>query len=281
MPALHRRGVKGAMSGLRIRTGVYAGLLLFLLGGCLCSMAQASDNVKLTVAFSPDKLGAGTSIRTHISFSNSAGGLPSPVTGFDLSLPSQLELASSTLGLAVCQPEALAAVGPSGCSPNARLGSGSATVAVPFGPEVVFETARMEVLMGPPVEQQMGVLLLAESATPVSAQLVFPGKVVVGGGSETFATTFPPVPTLPGAADATAIDMALTVGPENLTYYKRVHGRQVAFHPTGISLPPKCPSGGFKFVTDIRFLDGTALTVPYTVPCPPVHHSPPVHRRRA
>jgi hypothetical protein len=235
----------------------------------LPAIAQAADKADIKITFTPYKLGGEVSIRTVANFSNTDGGLPSPVTGFDLHVPSQLELIGSDLGLAICQPGALLAVGLEGCSPNARLGSGKATVAVPFGPEIATETADIYVLMGPPTEEQVGVLLFAESRTPVFSQLIFPGVLLIGSGAQSLNTSFPPTPTLPGAPDASVTHVALTVGPEHLTYYRRVHGRKLGYRPRGVSLPPKCPRGGFLFVTEMRFLDGTALRVPYAVPCPP------------
>jgi hypothetical protein len=237
-----------------------------------CAAAQASETAKLKISFFPDRLGAHVTIRTHLTLGDSGGGLPGPVTAFDLHIPAELELVGSTLGLAICQPGPLLAVGLGSCSANARIGSGSATVAVPFGPEEVSETAQIQVLMGPPAGEQVGVLLYAESLTPVFAQLVFPGALEVGTGPESLNTNFPPVPTLPGAADAVVTNMSLEVGPEHLTYYKRVHNRNVAYRPRGIALPAKCPRGGFLFVADMRFQDGVALTVPTVVPCPPARH---------
>lgn len=269
MPAAMRRPrATSAVRGLPL----CAALLVVLALGCLPAVAEASDAVTIKIAFSPYRLDAPASIRTTVAISNTDGGLPSPVTGFDLRLPAQLELIGSTLGLAICQPGALLASGLDGCSPNARLGSGSAEVAVPFGPEIVKETANIQALMGPPAGEQVGVLLYAESRTPVFAQLVFPGILLVGSGPESLNTSIPLTPTLPGAPDAALTNMTLTVGPEHLTYYKRVHGRRVAFRPTGISLPPKCPRGGFQFETDMRFADGTALKVPTAVPCPSSRH---------
>lgn len=248
-------------------------LLLSVLLMCLPGTAGATSVAKIKIEFVPNKPGAQISIRTIIEFSNTNGGLPSPVIGFDLRMPSQLELITSTLGLAICQPKPLLENGLSGCSPNARLGFGSATVAVPFGPEVVSETASIQALMGPPVEEQIGVLLFAESRTPVFAQLMYPGKLLIGEtGPERLNTTFPPTPTLPGAPDATVTHMELTVGPNHLTYYKLVHGKRVGFRPSGVTLPPHCPRAGFRFVTDMRFEDGSTLEVPYTVPCPPRSH---------
>jgi hypothetical protein len=248
-------------------------LLLLLVLACLpAAAARASEVAQITISFSPNRLGAHISVRTTVSVRNTDGGLPSPVTGFDEHIPAELELIGSTLGLAICQPKALLASGLEGCSPNARLGSGTATVGVPFGPEIVTEMSDIQLLMGPPVEEQVGLLLYAESRTPVFAQLVFPGVLLVGSGPESFNTDITPTPTLPGAPDAAMTNMTLNVGPEHLTYYKRVHGRRVGYRPTGISLPTKCPRGGFLFVTNMRFLDGTALTVPYDVPCPPSRH---------
>jgi hypothetical protein len=250
------------------RLGISALLLMALIAGCLPASTHASTVAKLKITFSPDRLGAQISIHTVVTYNNTAGGLPSPVVGFDLHLPPQLELIGSTLGLANCQPQALAENGPSACSPNARIGSGSATVAVPFGPEIVTETASVDILLGQPLGEQVGVLLFTESRSPVFAQLVFPGVLLLGTGAESLSTSFPPTPTLPGAPDAAVMKMTLTVGPEHLIYYRQSHGRQVAFHPTGVSLPSKCPRGGFTFVTDMHFEDGTALRLPYAVPCP-------------
>ncbi len=266
------------MPGLRACfASLFAALLAALALGGLPAAARASDTARFGVTFSPDRLGAQVTLNMTLELAGSDGGLPSPVTGFDMHLPAELELIGSTLGLAVCRPGALFADGLQGCSPNARLGTGSAIAAVPFGPETVSESADVDALMGPPVENQVGVLLYAESTTPVFAQLIFPGELMIGSGPESLDTTIPPTPTLPGAPDAVLTKLKLEVGPEHLTYYKRVHGRQVAYRPTGVSLPSKCPRGGFVFIADMRFMDGTALRVPDAVPCPP---APPRGRRR-
>jgi hypothetical protein len=265
LPA-HTRLARRARRGLRIW---WAPALLTLAVAGPPATAQAANVANLKMSFLPDRLGAQVSLHTVVTIANTNGGLPSPVVGFDLTLPPQLELIGSNLGLAICQPKALLTNGLGGCSPNARLGSGSASVAVPFGPEVVSETSNIQVLMGPPLEEQIGVLLYAESLTPVFSQLVFQGILLVGSGPESLNTDFPPVPTLPGAPDAAMTYMTLTVGPEHLTYYKQVHGRRVGYRPTGISLPNKCPRGGFHFFTEIHFEDGSLLKLPYTAPCPP------------
>ncbi len=272
------RAERPTSAGLRAYTArplilaLCTALLAVLALGCLPIVAQASatatETAKLTVAFSPYRLGSTTSINFGVDIAGPNGELPAPVTSFNMEMPAELELVGSTLGLAICQPAGLMADGLSGCSPNAQLGSGTATAEVPFGPEIVSETAHVEALMGPPVGDEIGVLVYAESQTPVFAQLVFPGVLLVNAGPESLNTTFPPVATLPGARDAAVTKMTLEVGPAHLRYYKLVHGREVGFRPTGISLPSKCPRGGFRFVADLGFLDGTTLKLPAVVPCP-------------
>jgi hypothetical protein len=250
---------------------VLAAILTVGIIGAWPMTAQATNTAKLAVAFLPDKLGSPVTISMGVELGTNNGSLPSPVVGYDIQLPRELELIGSTLGLAICQPSVLQQVGLSGCPANALVGTGIATAEVPFGPEVVEESASVAALMGPPVGEQVGVLLYAESRAPVFAQLVFPGELTVGSGPESLNTTIPLVPTLPGASDAVLKQMTLEVGPRHLLYTRKVRGKEVKYRPTGISLPSQCPRGGFLFVAYLRFADGTTLRVPDVVPCPPGH----------
>ncbi len=86
----------------------------------------------LESSFNPNRLGARTTIefgfQVHSTVPHRA---PSPVIDVDLHLPGGLGLATSTLGLANCEPAALIAGGVNGCPANAQIGFGSALVAVP------------------------------------------------------------------------------------------------------------------------------------------------------
>jgi len=258
---------KGLIPGLQ----AFAVLLSILALGCLPVVAQAAETAQLTVTFSPYKLGKTTTINIHLTMANSEGGVPGPVTSFHTRMPPNLELVGSTLGLAICQPAALLASGPEGCSPNARIGLGSAQAEVPFGPEIVGETARVQAFIGPPVGEDIGVLLYGEALSPVYATVIFPGVLLIGSGplGESLNTTVPLIPTLPEAAPVSVTSMQLGIGPNHLSYYKKVHGKTVSYQPEGIALPPICPRGGFLFVTELTFQDGTYLKVQSTVPCPP------------
>ena len=47
-----------------------------------------------------------------------------------------------------------------------------------------------------------------------------------------------------------------------------VDGRKRLVHVKGLTVPKKCPSGGFPFEVTISFEDGTASTDKYTLACP-------------
>jgi hypothetical protein len=257
------------MRGLRISNAV----LLTMAVGCLPAVAQASETARLQAGFSPYRLGRSTTLKLGLDIGvvGTSAGLPAPVTRFDMRIPAKLELIGSSLGLSICHPAALLANGSDGCPADARLGFGSAEIKVPVGPEPVTEDASIDAEMGPPVGEEIGVLLYAEAGTPVAAQLIFPG-VLFGGTSQSLSTAVPLIPSLPGAPDISMVNMRLSLGPEGLTYFKTVRGRTVGYRPEGIALPMRCPRGGFRFAADIAFADGTTVSTSSTVPCPVSRH---------
>jgi hypothetical protein len=239
---------------------------------CLPAGARAAETASMKAAFSPYRLGRSTTLKLdmQLGVAGASDALPAPVTRFDMRLPANLELIGSSLGLSICRPATLLAEGADGCPADARLGFGSAQIQVPLGPETVSESATIEAEMGPPVGEEIGVLLYAEAGAPVEAQLLFPG-VLLGGASQSLSAAVPLIPSLPGAADISMVSMNLSLGPEGLTYFKTVHGRTVGYRPEGIALPAKCPRGGFRFSADIAFADGTTASASSTVPCPSGH----------
>jgi hypothetical protein len=252
---------------------ILAVVLLLSAVGCLPATAGATETAKLKVAFSPYRLGRSTTLKLglEIGVAGTSAGLPSPITRFDMRIPANLELIGSSLGLSICHPAALLANGADGCPADARLGLGSAEIKVPVGPEPVTESAAIEAEMGPPVGEEIGVLLYAEAGAPVAAQLIFPGELL-GGASQSLSTSVPLIPSVPGAPYVSIVSMNLSLGPEGLRYFKQVHGRTVGYRPEGIALPARCPRGGFGFVADIAFADGTTVRTTSTVPCPPRRH---------
>jgi hypothetical protein len=193
------------------------------------------------------------------------------LTSLDLRMPAGINFTTTTLGLAICQPVALLAKGLAGCSPNSRLGFGSAFVEVPFGDGAGHEIPEIQALMGPPHDGNLVVLFYANGQTPVDAQLVFSGELLPDSGAfgSQLSSVVPPIASVPGGPDVSVLSVQSTIGPSRLTYYRHSHGRLVPFHPRGVSVPEHCPRGGFPFSARFGFQDASSTTATTTVPCPP------------
>jgi hypothetical protein len=257
------------------RTALLAALTLTLV--CMFAPASAlavSEQATLDASFSPDRLGAPTTIRFSFHLATAEGTAPPPLTSLDLKLPAGLNYTTTTLGLAICQPAALLARGLAGCPPNSRLGFGSADVEVPFGTGAGHEIPEVQAVAGPSPNGNLVVLFYANGLDPVSAQLTFAGEVLPAGGrfGSQLVTDVPLVTSVPGGPDVSIVSVTTTIGPNHLTYYKQVHGHLVSFHPQGVSVPERCPHGGFPFAAEFSFEEGGSASASTTVPCPPARH---------
>lgn len=244
--------------------------------------ADATPSAVLHTSFSPNRLGASTTIGFGFDIYGENGSVPPPLRSVGLKLPPGINYLTTTLGLAICQPAALLARGLAGCSPNSRLGFGNAYVEVPFGETSGHEIPDIEAVMGPPHDGNIVVLFYADGREPVYAQLVFQGELI--SGTETLSgslnTAIPLVPSVPAGPPVSIIRVRTTIGPEHLTYYERKHGRTISFHPTGVSLPARCPRGGFPFSALFSFEDGSSTVARSAVACPPPRKARPKHRAR-
>jgi hypothetical protein len=251
------------------------GLLAVLAVAGLCCLlpaaaAAVSEQASLNASFSPDRLGAPTTITFGFHLSTSEGTAPPPLTSLDLRMPAGMNYITTTLGLAICQPATVLEKGLAGCPPNSRLGYGSAVVEVPFGTGRGHEIPEIQALAGPSHTGNLVVLFYANGLFPVYAQLAFSGEVLPATGrfGSQLAATIPLVTSVPGGPDVSVVSVTSTIGPNRLTYYKSVRGRRVAFHPRGVSVPERCPRGGFPFSAEFGFQDGNQATASTTVPCP-------------
>lgn len=262
----------------KLRAAIAATSTVALLACCaIPATAGATETATLQTSFSPDRLGASTTIGFGFQIANPGGGLPAPLTSLSLNLPAGIDYVSTTLGLAICQPANLLARGIAGCSPNSRLGFGSAFVEVPFGQGSGREIPNIQALMGPPHNGNLVVLFYANGQEPVYAQIVFQGELV--SGSETLGgsldAAIPLIPSVPNGPPVSIVSVQSTIGPSHLTYYTHSHGKTVAFHPQGVSVPLHCPKGGFPFSANFGFSDGTTAVAKSVVACPP-----PLRRRK-
>ena len=241
------------------------------LGVIQSDTGQAAQRVKLRADFKPYELGAPTTIAFGFAVSSSSPtDVPSPVTGVDLYLPAGMGLATSTLGLAVCQPARLLALGLAGCPANARVGFGTARGELKAEGEIVAEEATVQAVLGPSVNENEQVLFYVESNEPVFSGLVFPGELLPSASPSFSAhlnTTVPIVPAWAAGPDIAVTSFSSTLGPLGLTYLRHRHGVVVPFHPRGISVPTRCPQGGFLFVAKFTFADGSHTTARHEVRC--------------
>jgi hypothetical protein len=226
--------------------------------------------VKLTASFSPERLGAGTTIGFGLRVSTPTGNAPSPVTDIELLLPPGLGITTSDLGLETCVPSRLEHEGLAGCPPDSLMGRGSAAAEVPFGSAFVTEQAPLELFSGPLQDGHPQLLFFASGEYPVLANLIFgalvlPAKAPFGG---LLNTTLPLVPSVPEGPDVALVRLQTTIGPSHITYYERVDGKTVSFRPRGILLPGSCPRGGFAFAARLSFQDGTDAGARTIIPCP-------------
>ncbi len=234
--------------------------------------AQA-HTVSLTATFSPEHLGAGTTIRIGFQVSTPAGRAPSPVTDVELLLPHGLSIATSDLGLETCQPAQLEANGLAGCPTDSLMGRGSAAAQVPFGAASVTENAPIELFSGPLQEGHPQLLFFAEGEYPVLANLIFgalvlPAQAPFGG---TLNATLPLVPSVTDGPDVALVRLQTTIGAKGIVYTERVKGKTIKFRPRGIVLPKSCPHGGFAFAAHLTFQDTTHASTTTVVPCPRAH----------
>ena len=149
-----------------------------ILTTCACGSAVARQIATLRASFSPERLGAPTTIFFGFRISSIPVGSSMPLTNVSVFLPSEMGLATSGLGLRNCLLSRLEAIGPPGCPSSALMGRGTATAEIPIGGEIVAESAQIEVFSARVREGRLALMVYANAPFPVSAQLVFPATVV-------------------------------------------------------------------------------------------------------
>lgn len=229
----------------------------------LPTAAQATQSARITATFTPLRLGAPTTVSLGFTLTTPVGETPSPLTALDFRYPASLGITTSDLGVAACDPARLEANGPAACPANSIMGYGSASVEVPEGGEVIPETASIALVAGPSENGYLRLLVCATGLTPVAARIVMPTLLIKGH----LHITVPLVPSLPEGPDVAVVRAHVTIGG-HLTYYEHAHGNTIAYRPTGVMLPRRCPHGEFRFAATLSFLDGTQAAAKTAVRCP-------------
>jgi hypothetical protein len=255
--------------------------LLACILACACplttTLAHATQSVSLHATLTPERLGHATTVHFGFQIAAPKGHVPPPLTQVAVDYPGELGIALSELGLATCTTTTLETYGPQACPTNSLMGYGTATAAIPIGPEIEQESANITLIRAPTQNGHLALLFYTNAVSPISAQLVFPGLLLPTPTPAPFGgridIAIPLVPSLPEGPDVAVIELTATLGPKHLTYYEHRHGHTIAYNPKGILLPNTCPRGGFPFAATFGFLDGTHANAHTTVPCPR-HHKP-------
>jgi hypothetical protein len=264
---------------LALSTVATAALLCACVGAWAPASSEASTTrarapgahpTTLTAALTPERLGAGTTVRIGFQVSTPAGAAPSPVTDVQLLLPPGLGIATSDLGLETCVPSKLERDGLAGCPPDSLMGRGSALTEVPFGSTFVTEPAQVTLFSGPLHDGHPQLLFLASGELPVLTNLVFGALVTPASApfGSLIDTTLPLVPSVRGGPDVALVSLQTTIGAKGLVYYERVKAKTISFRPRSLLLPARCPRGGFRFSARLTFQDSTHASAGTTVACP-------------
>jgi hypothetical protein len=224
--------------------------------------AASGPSAALSAAFSPERLGAPTTVSFTVNIDPPSDGAPPPLAAVTVGYPRDLGLATSGLGLEACAPATLEQ-DEEACPPNAKMGVGSAVVDVPFGPELVTETVSLALYAAPSSDGFVHLAILARGGEPVLASIVMTG--VLEPGRLTIAV--PPIASLPGAPYVSLVRMKAQIGGA-LTYYEHVGRRVVAYRPRGIGLPDRCPRGGWRLAAGFEFAGGRHSGASTVIACP-------------
>lgn len=253
-----------------------------LIGACLAASALAAPTVSLRARLHPEIPGHPTTIHLQMRVRPGAGELvPPPLMHARLLYPKGLDVTLSGLGIQACSEATLALHGPGGCPPDSRMGRGHAIAEVPIEGEAVRETARIAIVRGAESKGRVAMLIVVYHEPAVSAQIVLPTVLLPAGGifGGRLEIHAPLVSTFPEGPDLSVSRIDLVLGPRNLRYSERDHGRIVHYRPRGIPLPRRCPRGGFTFKVQMSFLDGARAGADARVPCPRRSRRPRAHGR--
>jgi hypothetical protein len=202
-------------------------------------------------------LGAGAALQAEYTISGTEyGGFPPPLIGVKFYGPASAKLHPQ--GFATCAASVIEAQGPGPC-PKASIAGpkGSASGVVSFGTERVQETVSVQPFFAPGGNLEF----FADGTSPVSIEVLSKGSVVSSSPpfGPTVVAEVPLVESVPGALDASVEAIDVEVGAA----YKK--GKKTNYY---ITVPKKCPKGGFPLKTEMSFLGGATAETTYKAPCP-------------
>jgi hypothetical protein len=237
-------------------------LVLMLVAGC-CPAASAAPpqaaQASIHASFAPDRLGARTALTFSFSLGDGEADVPPPLRTMVVRLPAGLGLDLG--GVATCAPARLQGGGPAACPRRSLIGRGHALLGVHAGSQSIGEEARLWAVHVPDRGGHPSFAIYGRGETPlqqhaVSTAGLSPDHTPYGSR---LTVSIPPIPTLIFEPDASIVRLWLTVGA-------RAGPRANA--GAAVTLPRRCPAGGFPFAAEFSFADHSRAGATARVPCP-------------
>jgi hypothetical protein len=226
----------------------------------LCaSMATAGTVATLTPTLTPTKLGAKARLTLAVRFAGEDLPVPAPLKQAQVMLPAGMAL--DVPSLKSCPRRRLLAHGPRVCPSLSHIGYGRAVTIAQTGSEVIEEHVTLSVFVGPLALQGPTIEVYGHGFTPIEQSQVFTGTVLPAEPpfGEELSLPLPAIHTLELEPDASMALLSLTLGT-GITH----HGHA----GSAMSVPRRCPPGGFPFAANFAYSDGTSSSAQATIPCP-------------
>jgi hypothetical protein len=232
--------------------------------------ALAVPRVTLRAGFNPERLGLSTTVDLRILIAPGDEPIPPPLTQAEVRYPAGLDPELSGLGIDDCSAATLETLGIGGCPPDSIMGDGQAIAEFLIGRHIVREVADMTAVRTTELEGHLTMLMYLYDESAVSTQLILTGRVLPADGpfAGLLDLQVPLLQSISGAPDVSVAEIELGLGPESLTYYEHVAGKLTHYIPEGITLPKRCPRGGFPFAVTLGFAGGSQASARTAVPCP-------------
>jgi hypothetical protein len=210
-------------------------------------------------SFLPERLGSPTAFSFAFTLEGAEAEVPPPLSRMVVDLPAGLGFNLSAA--ATCPPSRLRRGRPAACPARSLIGRGHAMLEVHAGSQAIGEEALLWALRTPNRGGQASFAVFGQGQTPLdqhstSIAVVSPDRAPYGSK---LTISMPPIPTVMYEPDASIISFSLTVGA--------AHGRSRT-HAFAVTVPRRCPAGGFPFAADFAFADGTSATATARIPCP-------------
>jgi hypothetical protein len=213
----------------------------------------------MRASFLPDRLGAITTVTLAFRFFGGEGGIPAPLRRMVVHLPAGLGV--NLRGNTSCSTARLRRSGAAGCPSGSLLGRGHALLMVHAGSQAIPEQAAILLFRGPSRSGRATLEILSRGETPLDESTISTAVLEPDGApfGLRLNVSIPPIPTLVYEPDASFVTLSLTIG---------VPGRPRAHAAAAITVPRRCPAGGFPFSSDFTLSDHSMVRAATSVSCP-------------